>query len=215
MSFDFETRPFDMNPPNNGGISIALIGASRSGKTTMMKYLYNRFFREHMTVMFSMNGHSDIYKDLPKKVMVTPEYFPEIIRDMYQINSAKENAFKFLVISDDFVNAKIKSCPEVLRCLTLYRNTGVSSLWSFQGRTLMNSVGRNNINYIAIFKQNTPLEALNVVKDYLRPYFPIGMTYHSMTKYFMDATQNHQFFFIDNIEGCCYLSKLSPEQAGL
>lgn len=215
MAFGFETRPFEINPPNNGGISIALIGASRSGKTTLMKYLYNRFFREHMTVMFSQNTHADIYKDLPKKVMISPEYYPEIIRDMYQINNATENKFKFLVISDDFVNTRIKNDPEVLRALTIYRNAGVSSMWSFQGRSLMNAVGRNNVNYVAVLKQNTPLEALNVVKEYINGYFPIGMTYSEKVKFFMEATQNHQFFLIDNITGCCYLTKLSPEQAGL
>ena len=213
--FGFETRPFNMTPPSNGGISIALIGASRSGKTTVLKYIYNRFFREHIGVMFSQNNHADIYKDLPKKLMISPEYYPEIIRDMYQINNHTENKFKFLIVSDDFVNTKIKHDPEVLRALTLYRNTGLSSVWSFQGRSLMNSVGRNNVNYIAVLKQNTPLEALNVVKEYLNGYFPIGMTYSEKVKFFMEATQDHQFFFIDNIEGVCYLTKLTPEQAGV
>lgn len=212
MSLGFQTKPFAITPPTNGGISIALIGASRSGKTTLMKYLYNQFFSKHISLMFSMNNTADIYKSLPKKLMISPEYYPCLIQDMYSINNALENKFPFLVISDDFVNHKIKNCPHITRLLTIYRNTGMSSIFSFQGRSLMNSVGRNNVNYIAVLKQNTPLEALNVIKEYLNGYFPPGMTYDQKISFFMEATRDHQFFFIDNIEGICYLTKLSPDQ---
>jgi alpha-D-ribose 1-methylphosphonate 5-triphosphate synthase subunit PhnL len=38
----FETRKFNISLPENGGVSIMLIGASRAGKSCLMKYLYDK-----------------------------------------------------------------------------------------------------------------------------------------------------------------------------
>lgn len=211
----FETRKFSLELPTNGAVSIILIGASRSGKTTMLKHLYNEHFSKCITTMFSMNKHADIYKDLDDKVMVSDRFHSELLREAHQINSICDNKFKFLFISDDYVDSKIKNDPEITRALTIYRNAGINSIFSFQGRTLMSAVGRNNANYIMIFKQQTPLEFENVIKEFLAMYLPTGMSMREMIEFVRLATQDHQFFMIDNIEGKCYLSKLTKAQAGL
>jgi hypothetical protein len=100
----------------------------------------------------------------------------------------------------------------VARAMTIYRNAGISTVFSFQGRTLMSAVGRNNANYILIFKQQTPLEWENVIKEFLSMWLPTGMTMREMVEFCKHATVDHQFFFIDNIEGKCYLSKLTKSQ---
>lgn len=209
----FEARHFDITLPSNGGVSFGLIGASRSGKTTLMKYLFRTYFKKHITVMTTMNPHADIYSDLDSKVLIANEYHPELLREMHELNSESGNKYPFLFISDDFVNNKIKNDPEVTRALTIYRNAGVSSIWSFQGRTLMNAVGRNNLNYVAILKQQTPKEYEAVIKEYLSMYLPTEMTMKEMIEFCRLATEDHQFFFLDNIEGVCYLTKLTKEQA--
>lgn len=164
--------------------------------------------------MFSMNRHADIYKDLDDKVLISDQFHSELLREAHEINTLCDNKFPFLFISDDYVDNKIKNDPEITRCMTIMRNANVSSCWNFQGRTLMSAVGRNNANYIAIFKQQTPLEFENVIKEFLSMWLPTGMTMREMVDFCKEATMDHQFFFIDNIEGKCYLSKLSREQAG-
>jgi hypothetical protein len=208
----FESKRFNIEMPTNGGVSIMLIGASRAGKSCLMKYLYRKHFSKHISVMFSMNRHADIYKDLDEKVMISDHFHSGLIRDAHEINSLCDNKFPFLFISDDYVDNKIKNDPEITRCMTLYRNANVSSMWSFQGRTLMSAVGRNNANYICIFKQQTPLEFENVIKEFLSMWLPTGMTMREMVDFCKEATMDHQFFFIDNIEGKCYLTKLSKDQ---
>jgi ABC-type cobalamin/Fe3+-siderophores transport system ATPase subunit len=210
-----EIRHFDLTLPTNGGVSFGLIGASRSGKTTLMKYLFRTYFKKHITVMSTMNPHADIYEDLDSSVLVCNDYHPELLREFHELNSATGNKYPFLFISDDFVNPKIKNDGEVTKALTIYRNAGVSSIWSFQGRTLMSAVGRNNLNYIAVLKQQTPREWEAVIKEFLSMWLPTGMTMREMIEFCRLATEDHQFFFIDQIAGCCYLTKLSPEQAGV
>ena len=212
MSID--SKKFEITLPTNGGISIMLIGASRSGKTTLLKHLYKTHFQKHVTTMFSMNRHADIYADMSDKVMVADRFHHELLREAHEINSLCNNKFPFLFISDDYVDHAIKNNPEITRCMTIYRNSNTSSIWSFQGRTLMSAVGRNNANYICVLKQQTPLEWENVIKEFLSMWLPTGMTMKEMVDYCKAATVDHQFFCIDNIEGTCFLTKLTREQAG-
>ena len=208
----FESKKFELTLPTNGGVSIILCGASRSGKTTMLKHLYKTYFAKYVSVMFSMNRHADIYKDMDERIIISDHFHSELLREAHEINSICDNKYPFLFISDDYVDTKIKNDPEITRCMTIYRNAGVSSIWSFQGRTLMSAVGRNNANYIIVFKQQTPLEWENVIKEFLSMYLPTGMTMREMVEFCKLACQDHQFFFIDNIEGKCFLSKLSRDQ---
>ena len=211
----FESKRFEITLPTNGGISIMLIGASRSGKTTLLKHLYRTYFEKYITTMFSMNRHADIYSDLSDKVMVADRFHSELLREAHEINCLCNNRFPFLFISDDYVDNKIKNDPEITRCMTIYRNSNTSSIWSFQGRTLMSAVGRNNANYICILKQQTPLEWENVIKEFLSMWLPTGMTMKEMVDFCKMATVDHQMFVIDNIEGKWFLSKLTREQAGV
>jgi hypothetical protein len=96
--------------------------------------------------------------------------------------------------------------------LTLYRNSLQHSIFSSQGRTLISAVGRNSANWVCVFKQQTPLEWENVIKEYLQMYLPMKMTMREMIDFCMAATRDHQFFFIDNLVGECYISKLSAAQ---
>jgi hypothetical protein len=211
----FESRRFDLEFPTNGGVAIIAIGASRSGKTTLLKHLYEKHFDKHICTMFTMNAHADIYKTLSDKVLISNTFHSELLREAHEINTLCDNKFPFLFISDDYVDHKIKNDPEITRALTIYRNANMSSIFSFQGRTLMSAVGRNNANYIFILKQQTPSEFENVIKEFLSMWLPPGMTMREMIEFCRLATEDHQFFVIDNIKGCCYLTKLTKEQAGL
>lgn len=210
----FGRREFDIDMPTTGkmGVSMALIGSSRSGKTTFLKYIFKSHFKKHITTMFSQNPHADIYSDMGKKVIVCDTYHSELLSESHEINKHTDNKFPFLFISDDMVDYKMKNDHEITRALTIYRNANISTIFSFQGRTMMNAVGRNNLNYICIFKQQTPLEYENVIKEFLSMWLPQHLTMKQMVSFVMRATQDHAFFFIDNIEGICYLSKLTKEQ---
>lgn len=211
MSESFPSKRLNIELPTNGGTSWALLGASRSGKSTMMKHIYKKYFTSHITIMFSQNLHADIYKDLGDKVIVSDEYYPELLQEAHHINAETGNKFPFLFINDDMVSNKLKNDMEITRLLTLYRNAGMSSIQSFQGRVLMNAVGRNQINYVAIFKQQTAREWFNVIKEYLEGWLPEGMTMPEKIRWCMAATQSHQFIFIDNIKNECYISKLMKD----
>jgi len=207
----FPAKRFNIELPENGGTSWAIVGCSRSGKSTFMKHIYNTYFKKHIGIMFTMNSHTDIYKDF-KNVMICPEYKNELIKEATAINSKMKNKFDFCFISDDYVDAKIKNDAEITRLLTIGRNCGLSSIFVFQGRTLMNAVGRNQVNYVVIFKQQTPKEWKNVIDEYLDMWLPMELSMAEKIKFCQEATVDHQFFMINNIDSECYISKLTKDQ---
>lgn len=209
---EIRRRHFSLDLPNNGGVSIAMIGASRAGKTSLLKYLWKEYFSDKITIMYSQNAHAKIYHDLPNKVLICPDYYPDLINDIHIINSRNRNKFNFCLISDDCVGSKVKNDPMITKALTIMRNTGLTSIWSFQSSILMNSVGRSNCNYIMIFKQNTPKEIKRVIDEYLDQYLPMGLTMTEKIHLFHNLTKDYNFFFIDTIKGVCSLCKLSKEQ---
>jgi ABC-type cobalamin/Fe3+-siderophores transport system ATPase subunit len=209
----FPVKPFNVNVDPTTGTSWGLIGPSKSGKTTLMKYIYNEYYSKHITLMFSQNKHADIYKDLGKSVIIYDDYNGKIIKDAHDINVHTKNKFPFLIITDDIVGNKLKNDQELLRLGTIYRNSGQSSIQSLQDPVLMSSTGRNQANYICIFKQQTPKKWEFVIKEFLSMFFPPGMSMREMMAYCKSCTEpKGQFFFIDNITGDCYLTKLSKGQ---
>ena len=173
-----------------------------------MKHIYGKYFKKHITTMFSMNKHADIYKDLGDKILVSDTFYPELLKEMHEINSHTRNAYPFCVISDDYVDHKIKNDREITRLLTIYRNSGMSSIFSFQNATLMSAAGRNSCNYIVIFKQQTNAQWEHVLKEFLNMWLPTGMKRDARIAYCKAITADHGFFLIDNIMGECYISKL-------
>lgn len=208
----FPSKRFELKLPENGGVSIFLLGASRAGKSTMLRYLYKNHFSHYITLFLSMNLHADIYKSLGDKMILMDEYYPEILQEMHHINAETNNKFQFLYVNDDFVSHRIKNDAEILRLLTLYRNAGMSSIQSFQGATLMSPVGRAQVNFILIFRQNTPKEWERVIREYLNGWLPEGLTLMEKISWCKAATENFQFICIDQLNGECYISRLFPDQ---
>jgi hypothetical protein len=210
----FKKKSFSIDIPTDGkmGFSMAMIGSSRSGKTTFLKYIYKQHFKKHITTLFSQNPHAEIYSNFGKHVVVSDVYHPEMLAEAHEINKHSDNKYPFLFINDDYVDHKIKNDPEITRALTIYRNANISSIHSFQGSTLMSAVGRSQLNYIAIFKQQTPAQFERVIREFLSMWLPQHMTMREMIAFVMAATRDHRFFFIDQIESVCYISKLTKEQ---
>lgn len=206
------TIPFKMDLPSNGGVAVSLIGAGRSGKTSILKYLLRTAFKHHITTMFTLSSHADIYKEFPKKLIVANEYLPDIIKDGYKINQACGNRFPFCFVTDDVHGSHVKMDQQMLRLLTLYRNSNCSAIITGQSPSLLSAVGRGNCAYICCGQMNTSEEIEKVIKMYLNAYLPTNMKMSEKIQFYKDATREHTFFMIDNILNTCSLTKLSPEQ---
>lgn len=209
MSFTLPFKRLDtIEHPENGGVSYALMGSTRSGKSTCMLWLWERYFKKHITLLTTQSSHASIYGPLRSKAVIVPEFCAEIISESMKINVATKNKYDFCHIFDDCVSGKNNHTLQKLLCIG--RNAGQSVVYCGQEITLLNAVGRSNINYILCFYLNSDISVEKMIKNWLRHCFPPGLKMHEMIKLYKDLTQDHHCIVVNTLTGEIFRSKIEP-----
>lgn len=206
MSRRIEDRKLDVElpPQKTGGASFCMIASTRAGKTTMLKHILETYFSKHIPVLMSNSIHAPIYKEI-EDCLKSPVYSPRIIKEGYEINRKTNNHYPFLYILDDVVDKKFDK--ELLKLLTIYRNSGLSAIISLQSLKLMNTACRGNINFVLLGRLNSDEAIEQVVRAYLMTYLP-GKVEEKVKMYKM-MTENHHFIVVDNLTGEVFRTKIS------
>jgi dephospho-CoA kinase len=199
-----ETKKFDFELPENGGVSVALLGSTRSGKTTFLKYLLDKHFSKHLKVLMSNSIHAPIYKDM-KEMVKSPLYIPKLVKEGYMINKETKNNYDFLYILDDIVTGKFDK--ELLKLLAIYRNSNMSAIISIQSPILLNSATRGNLNYVLLGRMNSEEQIEKTIKMYLTSYLD-GRNMTEKIKNYKALTEDHYWIVINNLDGSVYRTKL-------
>ena len=197
-------------PHDKFGCSMIMVGATRSGKTTLLNYIYKKFFDKHISVLMSNSLQSDAYKYLKKECVTADHYHPEVLKDMYKINHETKNHYKFLAIIDDITD--VRSDKEMTRLQTIYRNSRMSSVVCAQTATMINPIARSNINFVLIGRCNSAFQYERAVKDFLNPYLPANLKMVEKITLVKDLVQDHRWILLNNLEGKIYLTKLTEVQ---
>jgi hypothetical protein len=204
--FGIPVRRLDtIEPPENNCFSFGLIGSTRSGKSVAMLWLWEKYFREHITVMTTGSAQASIYKPLMKHAVVSPAYYSELIKEPMVLNQKTGNKYKFLEIFDDMLDGKNSKALAKLLCIG--RNNGMSTIICAQELTILNSIGRTNLNYMLLFRLNSQVAVEKVVRNYLRHVLPKGPIEEQCAIY-NQLTQDHYFFVCDFLANQTFLCKL-------
>ena len=197
----------NLPPVETGGCSIMMVGSTRSGKSTALKWIMDNYFKKHCGVLFSQSIKAHAYKDFNYPLLAKGcAYLPEVIHDFYCINKDTNNHYPFLVVIDD--HPLVRSDKELLKLTTIYRNTGISSITCVQTLSLLNPTCRSNINFVMLFKLNSTEQIEKTIKTFLRGYFPQGLNYDQKIALYQQLTDNHYFLFIDNLAGTIFRCKI-------
>jgi len=197
-------------PDPKFGVSFVLCGSTRSGKTTILNYLYKTYFKNHISVLMSNSLNSDAYDMLKKSCATSDFYHPEILKEMYKINHATKNHYEFFAIIDDVPDKR--EDPEMKRLMCIYRNSRISSIICAQTATMINKMARSNINWVFLGRMNSSSEIERNVKDYLQGHLPTTMKMTEKIRLYKEWTSNYQWIVLDNINGHMFLTKLQPSQ---
>jgi hypothetical protein len=209
--YDIETvLPFRkltcIKHPDNGGVSYACIGSTRSGKSTAMVWLWEHHFKKSITLLYTNSSHASIYKPLKAKAVIVPEFSPDLINECMKINVATKNHYSFCQIFDDCVNGK--QSAKLQKLLTIGRNAGQNVIYNGQEITMLNSIGRTNINYILCFALSSDMSIEKMIRTWLRHSFPPGLRIHEMIKLYKDLTKDHHCIVVNTLDGEIFRSKI-------
>lgn len=211
---DAEFKLILPDPKTTGGCSVLMIGSTRCGKTTCLKHILAKYFKQHVGAIFSESAKAPAYQDMKYPLLpLSCVFMPELIRASYHVNMETKNHYPFLYVLDDV--PLVKNDKQLLKMLTIYRNSNISAITCMQSPTLLNPTCRSNFNFVLLFKQNTTGQIEAVVKTFLRGYFPEKWNYEQKIEAYRRLTEDHHFIFIDNLAGTIYRCKLTPEQLRL
>lgn len=191
QEFDFERNP---NKAMNA-CSFGIIGSSKSGKTTFLKYLLKEHFDDDIKVFMTQSPQAEIYKSVRKSSVFCPDYMPDMIKECYRINKETSNHYPFCVVVDDVVGAK--GDKQMMRLLCLMRNHRTSAVVVGQDFSMLNATGRANVNNICLFYANTDNRIEDNIKLFLRSYFPRSLSMEEKIVLYRKLTENHCFLWID------------------
>jgi len=195
-------KPFvlQMPPVESGGCSILMLGSGRSGKTTALKHILDKYFKQHCGIIFSQSAKAEAYKHMNYPLMPLSSVFvPQLMNDAYHINKETKNHYPFCFVLDDC--PLVKNDKELLKMLTIYRNSGISGVVCVQSPTLLNPTCRSNFTFVMLFHNNTTEQTEQVIKGWLRGYFPKDWSYEDKIAWFRANTADHHFILIDNWAG--------------
>jgi hypothetical protein len=94
-----------------------------------------------------------------------------------------------------------KNDKQLLKLLTIYRNSGISGVVCVQSPTLLNPTCRSNFTFVMLFRQNSTEQVEQTVKMFLRGYFPQGWNMEHKIAWYKQQTEDHHFLFLDNWNG--------------
>ena len=174
-----------------------MVGSGRSGKTTALKYIIDHYFKKHCGVIFSNSSKATAYKEMNYPLIpLSNAYVPELVHDAYCINKETKNHYPFLFVLDDVPLAK--NDKELLKTMTIYRNSGISCIHGVQTPTLVSPTCRSNYTFYMLFKCNSSEQIENICKFFLRGYFPNTWSMNKKVAWYRENTEDHKFIFVDN-----------------
>lgn len=200
---DYIKRTF----PDDGGITIGLIGASRTGKSTLLVQLINHIFNRFITVVMTCSPKAGPFKDLPKNVPIYGFGLNFNFLDKAEEINLKwhEQPYPFLMVIDDVIRLRGTQLEDMI--LTK-RNHNVSTICSTQWAKLLRPSERDSINIMFLTGAHNPEGAKQAIECFLKGWLPYGLDWPEMIGFFLWWTKpNGQVFMIHNLNGEAFAVK--------
>ena len=195
-----KTKAIKIKLDRNTGNTIVIIGSSKSGKSTLMMRIFEKYFnkKKNINTLFSNNAHISIFKG--RKDLIKSDNFREkgekYIKLQKYINSKCKNKYNFINYFDDILEMRYNKILNAL--IYTYRNSNMSSIINIQYDKLLNKGMRGNINNLFFMSLNTDEAVEAVIRSFLKSAFlKLGIkTMNDMIEFYKKQTLDHGFIYL-------------------
>lgn len=192
-----------LNPDLEGGFSAIFAASRRSGKTTLIKYLYNELSKSFDIIIFFCDTlHNKNYSFVQEPKF--NHFSSGVLNDLFDFQKNTNNEYKILIIMDDCVSNDTKNSDEIMQLYLTGRNWNISCIISSQVSTLINKKSRGNTDFVFIGKTNTPENRLNLIETFLitclKPPQEIKTKVAKefwLDKFLIENTEDYNFIVLD------------------
>ncbi len=175
--------------PDDGGASILLLGSSRSGKTTLARYIMDTVFdedyknngrgskkdRKPIRTILTHSPNAKPLAKLSKDMMMSGNGHNPRLLDMAKMTNAKaKNKYNYMFFYDDVLNVRHKRTIESL--VMTDRNSNISGMISLQYHKLIGPNIRSNASFIFLLNSFGEGEE-HTIKLFLGAHLPQEWTY--------------------------------------
>lgn len=205
MNVPFKDFALELDPTK--AYSFLLVGSSRSGKTTLMSYIYKEYLSHKVNILITESDQAEIYRPLIKDgVIMCPAYLPPVIKDCFKFQKATGNSQNINFIIDDTFG--LKNAKELTKILTIGRNHLIGVILCGQSKNLLSASGRGNLNILAFGKLNSDEEIEKVIKGFLSSIFPSEYKMVDKIKAYKEMTKDYHWIIINNLNDDIFLTKI-------
>lgn len=186
------------------GNSIVIFGASRAGKSYVLKALYDKYYKDvpkkmklH-SMLFSYSSSAEVYKSLPKSVHICNKFDVEgakLIKQLKKINEVSDLKFNFLVLMDDVTD--IRYSQTINQLILVNRNMNFNCIISLQYVNLLGKSARGSINHSIFGSMNNDESIVCVLKSFLGSKFS-EMGFHTLAsqiQLYKKLTSDYHFIY--------------------
>jgi hypothetical protein len=194
------------NKSDKNGITIAMLGGSGRGKTTMLVEVFlNKVFcgKEYIVNVFTESPSSDAFKSLSKDVIVDGSGVdPDTINFCYKMNQEYDKQFNFVIAIDDCIHIRYQKMIE--KMFLIMRNSNITSIVSLQYAKLIPVSIRNSVYFAICMGFNGEEGVETCVRSWIGGYLPGNNITEKVYHYQEWAQSGHRFFMLDNLNHKCY-----------
>ena len=193
------TRGLDLRLDPRTGNSTVLLGSSKKGKSTLLMWIYRKYYKKKawITTLFSINSQISTYKG--EKDLLKCNSFDvkaqKYIRLQKFINRKTSNRYNFANLIDDVIDVRHNKL--ITNMVLTYRNSNISTVLCMQYSNLLSKSSRANFNNVIIFGFNSDESMEVVIKTFLRSAFSkMGIKrLDDQIRFFKKMTKDHQFLY--------------------
>lgn len=195
------------------GVTIAVVGSSGCGKTTMIKKIFldevysdrGENKNKYAVIIFTESPKSDALRDVDDVVAISKNTVdPEIVKYCYQMNLKWDKEFSFVVLLDDCLDIRHKEM--IQKMFLTMRNMNVTSLVSLQYLKIIPPSIRTSVYFTFLFSLNSDEGIEQAVRGWLSSYLEGKSIRGKMDSYrsWTCSGEGHCFYLVDNLNHKCY-----------